>query len=1154
MASAMPGIGLRAQNVHLNIDVYSLDRTALTSATIYAVTPGQSYCVDAAHVMPAWSGSALSLAGGNYNASSTLAINSVGGDYYVTGNVDRATYNWAIVVVTDAANRCYVLGNANRQKLDTGYFAPDTLLSHAVDGTLNASLNPVTNMIGTVRPGVSDDAGHYYSNFGQAVALCGDYAVLTLMDTVRLTAPVTISRSLTLRQQGKPVVSSCAVTAGGLINIQNSNVMWYGNSIATDIDASAGTGDLFMLDNSMLALRQIGVSAAARPIVANNGSLVSLVGVTLASASANEAVTINDSSSATISTLTVSTPVFAQMGADATGTLTILDSIAAVNAAGIGADAYYRAGNYRKYYRTLSQTAAVANDTVFLARSTAGGDYDTIRNRCVVNLGGNTVRGWLYVDNNTDTVFLLNGNVNYLGGTASATGTLVINGLDSVATLAPQNLNVEILDGRFLVVNPLTGANVTIKGGKYAQHVASYLAPHYAIIPNPDADVVPFTYKVFEGYSVRFRNFNGRGNTLANGDWNDSIVVITTADNRIVPAPSRPTYVGVDTIFSAYFTDTTYTTPWNFLNDVLNSDTVLWAKWYIFNSATDARYTVYHHRQRLDGTYPISFCDTTHGVSALGDSLIVPANVYVGFVPDHDFDTTAALADGAIIEFYYALDSFTVTYRLRGGSFPAGIDTVARYAFGAPVAYPTVTRPGYTFLRWSTNLATMPAFNFSTTAIYNRNTYPLTWSHVDSTAAYSASDVTDVYATYVDNGTTVRALLTITEIGGATVTNPRNVGVYTYTATPVDTNYLLTGNTQTTLVIVPAGVTVSGMAINTAKVYDGNTLATVTAMGTASPVFAGDDVQVMTTARFSDAAIGVGKTITAYFSLTGADAANYALVPPSQVYTTSGAIVAPTVYDVTQGNNGIDVNAGGYCSGDASGVQYYLTSGTPNQYKLTFDQDGHDNGFTDMSWTNITTPGTVDINIPANAAGKEYTAMLILRNSAYPTITSTPIPVVFTVNLSRNYTMPIFSDVISIIDTCHCIDQSSVKWYHNGTYVGDGPYYQEVGGLTGSYHATFNMNGQSKRTCEQTDLVTLVSQAAAATKVVVYPNPVVDRVTVSIENPIGFNHTLRVMNVLGMTLVNTTFDGDETVVDFSGFGIGTYTVSVDGTVVRVIKK
>ena len=416
--------------------------------------------------------------------------------------------------------------------------------------------------------------------------------------------------------------------------------------------------------------------------------------------------------------------------------------------------------------------------------------------------------------------------------------------------------------------------------------------------------------------------------------------------------------------------------------------------------------------------------------------------------------------------------------------------------------------------------------------------------------------VTDVTATYIDdNGGIVYALTTIVDAAGNPVSVARNAGVYTLTAVPADTNYQLSGTLWTTLTITAAPVTVNGLAVTTVKLYDGNANAEVTNMGTPSPVFGSDDLTVSTLARYDDATVGENKTITAYYTLGGVDANNYMLGSATEVVTTTGSIVAPMVYDGTQADNGIGVNASGYCSGDASGIDYYLQSGNPDQYKLVYSAEAHAQGFTDVNWSTITTAGTVDVNIPANAASGNYTVALTLRNSNYPQFESTPVNVTFHVNLSRNYTMPIFSDVISIVDTCHCIDHSTVKWYHNGVYVGDGPYYQEVGGLTGSYHVTMTMNNVDSRTCEQTDLTTIVPEASSVKTVVkAYPNPAIDRVNVSIEYSFETMHTLRVMNVLGMTLVNTTFDGESTVVDFSSFGVGSYTVIVDGVVTRVIKK
>lgn len=1152
IASVMPGNGLRAQNVHLNVEVRTLDRTALTGATIYAATSGQAYYVDATHLMPSWTGSALELLPGNYTTSSVLSISTVDGVNVISGNVDSATYAWAVIVATDAANRCYVLGNYSRQTLDTGYFYPAQLMASAVDGNYTNTLLPSNAMVGFSRAAVTDTANNFYSTLDTALVLCADSAVITFSDTVYLANALTINRPVTIRQSGKPIISTFSGAA--LVNVSNTTLSWFGSAAAVDVDMTAGSGDLFALDHSMLTLRQFSATAPSHPVVASNGSTLTIARTTLGSTANLAAVTLNDSSSATISTLAVTTPLFAEMSNDATGVLAILDSTADANANAIGADAYYRSGNYHRYSRTLAQSTAVANDTVFMARNTAAGTADTIATRSIINLSGDTILGSLYINTTADTVFVFNGNVNYLAGADGATGTVVLDALDSVAVLAPNTLNVEILNGRYLLINPLTGADVTVKGGKYGQDVTSYLAPRHAIVPNTDGDATTFPFMVSEGYRVTFANYNAR---YGQASYQDSIAIVNTADNRIVPAPSRPTYVGTDTIFSAYFTDSiSYATPWNFMNDVLTSDTTLYARWFVYNSATDGRYTVYHHRQDLDGTYPSSLCDSTFGVATLGDSLMVPANIYVGFIPDHMVDTNANLTADTTIHFYYSRGNYQVTFHLNGGSLPTGIDSVQSYLFGESIVYPTATRPGHIHTGWTPMPTTMPAFPIDIYATYTRNSYPLTWSHIDTTVGYNGNVVTDVYATYVDdNNNTVNALLSITDIDGNAVTAARTVGTYTFTAAPVDTNYLLTGNLTTTVTIVPSMVTVSGATVEPVKLFDGTTTATVLTMGTLTQIYGNDDVSVYTTANYDNADAGEGKTITAYYTLMGVDAYNYMLATASQVLTTDGAIVAPITPNPAQGDNGIVVNASGYCSGDASGIQYFLASGIADQYKLDYDQTAHDNGFTDVTWSNITTAGTIDITIPVDAVAQTYNATLTLRNSAHPTYESVPMAVSFLVNLSRNYTMPIFNDVISIVDTCHCIDQSSIKWYHNGIYVGDGPYYQEVGGLTGSYHVTMTINGQNKQTCEQTDLTTIVPELATTqTNVTAYPNPVVDRVSINIENATSFTHTLRVMNVLGMTLVNTTFDGNTTAIDFSGFSHGAYTVSVDGIVVRVIKK
>ena len=91
------------------------------------------------------------------------------------------------------------------------------------------------------------------------------------------------------------------------------------------------------------------------------------------------------------------------------------------------------------------------------------------------------------------------------------------------------------------------------------------------------------------------------------------------------------------------------------------------------------------------------------------------------------------------------------------------------------------------------------------------------------------------------------------------------------------------GSTQE-LTITPATLTLSGLTAAD-KVYDGNTLATLTSFGTLSGALDGDVLSLNTESakgRFQDAEIGSGKPVTVTdLGLSGVDAGNYMLASPS---------------------------------------------------------------------------------------------------------------------------------------------------------------------------------------------------------------------------------------------------------------------------------
>ena len=261
--------------------------------------------------------------------------------------------------------------------------------------------------------------------------------------------------------------------------------------------------------------------------------------------------------------------------------------------------------------------------------------------------------------------------------------------------------------------------------------------------------------------------------------------------------------------------------------------------------------------------------------------------------------------------------------------------------------------------------------------------------------------------------------------------------------------------------------------------------------------------------------------------------------------------------DPTFGEQGIEVEAYGYCAGPGA-VRYRLSSGQPDEYSLIF---GHA-AWTNLGWQRIATPGNIDITVPDGLPTGDYTATLYFRHSAYPDMVSSPIEVTIHVNLPETYVMPLFSDVIALVDTCHCL--TDVQWYHREAGAADWEaipgandyYYHQEGGLTGEYFVSARYNGQPTYTCPQSDVTTLITEPQPT--LTAYPNPTRDVVTLELLTPhssllTAQTHVLRVLNLQGVELERRVFEGSTLQLDLSAYQRGSYVVSVDGMVVRVIR-
>ena len=364
-------------------------------------------------------------------------------------------------------------------------------------------------------------------------------------------------------------------------------------------------------------------------------------------------------------------------------------------------------------------------------------------------------------------------------------------------------------------------------------------------------------------------------------------------------------------------------------------------------------------------------------------------------------------------------------------------------------------------------------------------------------------------------------------------------------------------------------LTVEGAEVKTAKFADGTDAAVVINPGTLVGVVEGDSVKLTTTATYSSANVGDNLTITLHYAIEviedGIYDNEYALAITDSIYPVKGAIIEPMTPDEKKtpeeqeadNKEGFEIYAYCYCRGDQVGFRFHLTSGNPDQYKIDFA----DSRFTDIDWTDLDISGKdgeVFIDIPMDMPTGDYQMTVTFRDSRYDWLESNPLPVTFHVNLPETYVVALFDNVMAIVDTCECL--TDIQWYHRNnasepwTLIegATGYYYKQEGGVTGEYFIKAKMNGVDTYTCPQDDLTLYGGNKKA--KVSAYPNPVRSTTTVTIEDSDNYEHTLRIINLMGNEMMSTSFEGNTTTVDMDGYTIGNYIISVDGIAVKVMKQ
>ena len=373
------------------------------------------------------------------------------------------------------------------------------------------------------------------------------------------------------------------------------------------------------------------------------------------------------------------------------------------------------------------------------------------------------------------------------------------------------------------------------------------------------------------------------------------------------------------------------------------------------------------------------------------------------------------------------------------------------------------------------------------------------------------------------------------------------------TAIPVEVTYTLSGPQAANYTAIPdtlsanilqRPLTMGGAVVKLCKEYDGTTAATLVTAAEPTNLVAGDVVPVRTTAEYDTPDTGYGKTIflTFAFADNGTDQLNYTL-PDTVIYSHAGKIILPTQLD----ENGLYIVTDGTCEGDNIAVNYTIAQGEPVVYYITFPAEALALGFTNVDSLALpsSTTGSIPIQIPVGCPFGHYTCTVTFLNEAGG---RAAFPFNFTVNYSSDYMTDIFEDVVSIVNLGGIFE--TYQWYHNGVAI-DGatkPYYQEEGGLTGTYYVVVNAGTVTEgRTCEK------AFNNAAAKSVKVSPNPVTTTANVSLHGFGEGEHLLVVYNAYGQQLLSRTFSGNESTLDLSALPQGTYLLTVDGEKAKTVK-
>ena len=327
------------------------------------------------------------------------------------------------------------------------------------------------------------------------------------------------------------------------------------------------------------------------------------------------------------------------------------------------------------------------------------------------------------------------------------------------------------------------------------------------------------------------------------------------------------------------------------------------------------------------------------------------------------------------------------------------------------------------------------------------------------------------------------------------------------------------------------GLTISNPIVVTNKMVDGNTNAVITKLGTLEGVNVTDigNVTVAATANYNNANVETNKTITVVYTLSGSAKDKYS-TPVDYIVSNAKISGYITLNPVSTPSPG--------CDGSDMDITYSLKTGTPTNYKITFNNQALNAGMKNIDYTALSstdTNGVITISLPEGVYGT-YTGTLKMNNEL--NVESSDYPFSFTINVSADNIRTKFNTLVMFDNSSNRF--TGYQWYKNNLEIAGATkqFYVDPSGLVGSYSLKLTTtDGTTLYSCPK-----VLNIPSGKAKVNAYPNPVKENesCTVQITGLTDDELTdtkLSVYNIQGICVYESSIVNNTTQFNLSHTGI-----------------